>query len=55
MTAFMADIKALACTAGLSHLSEASMRNLRALTFDAAAITGIRLLGFDRSLPMWLQ
>jgi glutamate synthase domain-containing protein 2 len=55
MSALMADMKALACSAGLKDMSEASMRNLRAITFDAAAMTGVRLLGFDRSLPMWLQ
>ena len=45
----------LAGYAGLGHLSAATMKNLRALTYDAAAITGVRLLGFDRSLPMWVH
>jgi glutamate synthase domain-containing protein 2 len=53
--ALVTEMSSLADAAGLNHLSASSMRNLRALTYDAAAVTGTRLLGLDRSLPLWLQ
>jgi hypothetical protein len=31
-----------------------SRRNLRAMDMDTAAISGLRLVGFERPLPMWL-
>lgn len=55
MRAFTEEMRVLAGFAGLTELSAASMNNLRALTYDAAAITGAKLLGFDRSLPLWIQ
>ncbi len=39
---------------GISDLAELSRRNLRALDHDTAAISGLRLVGYDRPLPMWL-
>jgi len=39
---------------GISELSELNRRNLRALDHDTAAISGLRLVGYDRPLPMWL-
>ena len=55
MTAFTDEIVHLAGYAGLAHVSAATAKNLRALTYDAAAITGVRLVGFDRLLPMWVH
>ena len=40
---------------GISNLSELTRRNLRALDHDTAAISGLRLIGYDRPLPMWLR
>ena len=55
MRTFTAEMVSLAHHSGISHLSAVSMKNLRALTYDVAAITGVKLLGFDRTLPMWVQ
>jgi glutamate synthase domain-containing protein 2 len=55
MRTFNNEAVSIARQVGLCKLSEASMTNLRALTYDAAAITGVRILGFDRSLPLWVQ
>ena len=40
---------------GIDNLSELTRRNLRALDHDTAAISGLRLIGYDRPLPMWLR
>ena len=40
---------------GINNLSELTRRNLRALDHDTAAISGLRLIGYDRPLPMWLR
>jgi glutamate synthase domain-containing protein 2 len=55
ITAFTDEIVHLAGYAGLAHISAATMKNLRALTYDAAAITGVRLVGYDRLLPHWVH
>jgi hypothetical protein len=39
---------------GLDGLEKLSRRNLRALDYDTASISGLRLIGYDRALPMWL-
>lgn len=39
---------------GVSRVSMFSRRNLRAMNMDTAAISGLRLVGFERPLPMWL-
>ncbi len=39
---------------GVSRVSMFSRRNLRAMDMDTAAISGLRLVGFERPLPMWL-
>ncbi len=39
---------------GIESLDEITRRNLRAIDYDTAAISGLRLVGYDRSLPMWL-
>ena len=39
---------------GVQNLEEITRRNLRAIDYDTAAISGLRLIGYDRPLPMWL-
>ena len=39
---------------GVQNLDEITRRNLRAIDYDTAAISGLRLIGYDRPLPMWL-
>ena len=39
---------------GIQSLEEVTRRNLRAMDYDTAAISGLRLIGYDRPLPMWL-
>jgi len=39
---------------GVGRISMFSRRNLRAMDMDTAAISGLRLVGFERPLPMWL-
>ena len=38
---------------GLSSIDELSRSNLRANDYDTAAISGIRMAGYDRPLPHW--
>jgi hypothetical protein len=40
---------------GINNLKELTRRNLRAQNHDTAAISGLRLIGYDRPLPMWLK
>jgi hypothetical protein len=39
---------------GVERMDMLSRRNLRAMNMDTAAISGLRLVGFERPLPMWL-
>ncbi len=40
---------------GIDRMERIGRRNLRATDFDTAAISGLRLLGYDRPLKMWLD
>tara|TARA_Y100001970_G_C14259835_1_gene879242 strand:+ start:7441 stop:8994 length:1554 start_codon:yes stop_codon:yes gene_type:complete len=40
---------------GANNLFEINRSNLRAMDQDTAAISGLRLIGYDRPLPMWLK
>jgi hypothetical protein len=40
---------------GIDGLERIGRRNLRATDYDTAAISGLRLVGYDRPLPMWLE
>lgn len=44
-------------TAATGHTSTAALgpEDLRALTYNAAALTGLKLAGYDRQLPMWMH
>ena len=39
---------------GIDGLEKIGRRNLRASNYDTAAISGLRLVGYNKSLPMWL-
>ena len=39
---------------GIDGLEKIGRRNLRANNYDTAAISGLRLIGYNKSLPMWL-
>jgi glutamate synthase domain-containing protein 2 len=49
------ELKLLCASAGHTSSKGASLEDLRALTYDAAALTGVKLAGYDKSLPMWLH
>ena len=40
---------------GVDRIDRIGRRNLRADDYDTAAISGLRLIGFDRPLKMWLD
>ena len=40
---------------GIDRIERIGRRNLRANDFDTAAISGLRLVGYDRPLKMWLE
>jgi len=40
---------------GVDRIERIGRRNLRANDFDTAAISGLRLVGYDRPLKMWLE
>ena len=40
---------------GVDGVQDLSSRHVMALTYDAAAITGVKLVGYDRELPMWFH
>ena len=40
---------------GVDRIERIGRRNLRANDFDTAAISGLRLIGYDRPLKMWLD
>ncbi|MEM2901031.1 MAG: FMN-binding glutamate synthase family protein [Thermoplasmata archaeon] len=47
------ELKLLCALSGHASVRELTNEDLRALTYDAAAITGIKLIGYDQQLPMW--
>lgn len=40
---------------GVNDIKDLNTNHIRALTYDAAAITGAKLIGYDRELPMWFH
>ena len=40
---------------GIDGLEKIGRKNLRANDYNTAAISGLRLIGYNRPLPMWLQ
>lgn len=51
--ALASELDALMLATGHSRLSDLGTEDLRTLDYDAAAVTGLKLAGFDRPLPMW--
>jgi len=49
------EVKLLAAACGHNNIHSASVEDLRALTYDAASITGLKLAGYEKSLPMWMH
>jgi glutamate synthase domain-containing protein 2 len=49
------ELKLLCAAAGHSTVKGANIEDLRALTYDAAALTGVKLAGYDKALPMWMH
>ena len=49
------EIEILTDFAGVNNVRDLSGKNIIALTYDAAAITGVKLVGYDRELPMWFH
>ena len=40
---------------GIENIERIGRRNLRAMDYETAAISGLRLVGYDRPLPIWLD
>jgi hypothetical protein len=40
---------------GIDGLEKIGRKNLRANNYETAAISGLRLIGYNRPLPMWLN
>jgi glutamate synthase domain-containing protein 2 len=40
---------------GVSSVKDINEKNVLALTYDSAAISGVKLVGYNRELPMWFH
>jgi glutamate synthase domain-containing protein 2 len=49
------EIETIMESLGVRDFKELDSEHVTALTYDAAAITGIKLAGYDRELPMWFH
>ncbi|MGD8814355.1 MAG: glutamate synthase-related protein, partial [Anaerolineales bacterium] len=47
------EVKILTMLSGHSSTADLSPEDLRAMDLNTAALTGLKLAGFDRPLPMW--
>ncbi len=47
------ELRMLCALSGHASVRELTMEDLRALNYDAAAMTGVKLIGYDQALPMW--
>jgi len=47
------EIKTIVSSMGHDSIDQLNKNDLMALTYDAAAVTGVKLIGYDRILPMW--
>jgi isopentenyl diphosphate isomerase/L-lactate dehydrogenase-like FMN-dependent dehydrogenase len=47
------ELKFLMVLTGAKNCSELDKDLLRALDYSTAAITGTKLIGYDKTLPMW--
>jgi len=55
LTALNDEVKLLAAATGHATIHGLTPDDLRALTYDAAALTGVKLAGYERVLPMWMH
>ena len=49
------EIEMLMDFAGVGNVRDLSEKHVSALTYDAAAICGVNLVGYDKELPMWFR
>ncbi|UCF07817.1 MAG: alpha-hydroxy-acid oxidizing protein [Thermoplasmata archaeon] len=49
------EIEMLADFVGVGRIKDLKADQLAALTYDTAAITGVKLIGYDKELPMWFH
>ena len=47
------EVKILTMLSGHSSIKELSTEDLRAMDLNTAAMTGLKLCGYERPLPMW--
>ncbi len=47
------EVKILTMLSGHSRIADLSPEDLRAMDLNTAAITGLKMVGYDRPLPMW--
>jgi glutamate synthase domain-containing protein 2 len=47
------EFKLLMHLAGYKKISEIDKKSLRAIDYETAAVTGTKLMGYDKTLPMW--
>ena len=50
-----AEIRGHLVQIGIDSIDKLSRKNLRALDYETAAISGLRLIGYDRPLPHWFN
>lgn len=53
LNAINLELKILMMLAGYKKMSDFNSNSLRALDYDTAAVTGLKLAGYDKILPMW--
>ena len=53
ITATAEEIKILTMLSGHNRTMELSTEDLRAMDLNTAALTGLKMAGYDRPLPMW--
>lgn len=53
--ALQSEIEMLVDFAGVGNVRDLGEKHVSALTYDAAAICGINLVGYDKELPMWFR
>lgn len=49
------EIEILVALTGSDDAKLLSHENIRAVTYDAAAVTGLKLMGYEKELPMWFH
>jgi hypothetical protein len=55
LSAIKTETEVLLDYVGVSSISELNEKHIMALTYDSAAISGVKLIGYDRALPMWFH